>query len=377
MKTWMKWTAAAVTVALLGAGGVRLLQARQVKQHNLQAQQDAQAAAVVLQLKPSDLVQVQPLALPVQVEVSGAFKAVESAFVKARVAGELQGLHLREGDSVRAGEVVARIEPAEFQARLKQVQQQAEAAKAQVDIAQRSFDNNRSLVEQGFISRTALDTSASSLANAQANHRAAQAAVEVAAKSLDDAVLRSPLSGQVAQRLAQPGERVGVDTRVLEIINPNKLELEAALNPADSLQVRVGQSARLFIEGSSQAVAARVVRVNPSASAANRSVTAYLAIEPRAGVRQGLFAQGVVELGTQESLALPLSAVRTDKPQPYVQVLQQGKVAHASVQVLRRAQWQGQSYAAISGVDKGTPVLVGSLGAIRAGTGAQVAAAGQ
>ncbi|MGQ0710623.1 MAG: efflux RND transporter periplasmic adaptor subunit [Rhodoferax sp.] len=373
----MKWTAAAVAVATLAGGGVRLLQARQLKQQTLQAQQDAQATAVALQLSGRDLVEVRPLPLPLQVEVSGAFKAVESAFVKARVAGELQGLQLREGDSVRAGEVVARIEPLEFQARLKQVQQQAEAAKAQVDIAQRSYDNNRSLVEQGFISRTALDTSAANLANAQANHRAAQAAVEVAAKALDDAVLRAPLSGQVAQRLAQPGERVGVEARVLEIINPNRLELEAALNPADSLKVRTGQSARLFIEGSTEAVAARVVRVNPSASAASRTVTAYLAIEPRAGVRQGLFAQGVVELGTQDSLALPLSAVRTDKPQPYVQVLQGGKVQHASVEVLRRAQYQGQAYAAIRGVDQGTQVLVGSLGAVRAGTDAKVAQTGQ
>lgn len=378
MKPWMKWAAAAVTVALLGAGTARLLHARKIKEETLQAQQASLKSTVVLSIHAADIQPVQALELPVVVPISGALKAVDSAVVKARIAGELQNLNVREGDIVKAGQVLARIEPTEYLARLKQAQQQAESAKGQLDIARRNFENNRSLVDQGFISKTALDTSAGSLASAQANYQAAQAGADVASKTLEDAILRAPISGQVSQRLAQSGERVGVDARIVEIVNGAKLELEAALNPADSLLVRPGQNALLRIDGSAQPLRARVARINPTANSSTRTVTAYLAIESNAGLRQGLFAQGELATGNANKvLAIPLGSVRTDKPQPYVQILKNGKVEHLPVEVTQRSQWQGAAYAAITGVPQDTPVLAGTLGAVRAGTPAQVAPAGQ
>lgn len=377
MKPWMKWTAAAVTVSLFGAGALRLLQARQLKEETLQAQQSTLKSAVVLNINAADVQPVQPLDLPVTVTISGALRAVDSAMVKARVAGELQNLSVREGDFVKAGQVLARIEPTEYLARLKQAQQQAESAKGQLDIARRNFENNRSLVDQGFISKTALDTSAGSLASAQANYQAAQAGADIASKALEDGILRAPIAGQISQRLAQPGERVAVDARIVEIVNGAKLELEAALNPADSLRVRPGQSAVLRIDGSTQTLRARVARINPTANSSTRTVTAYLAVENQAGLRQGLFAQGELSTGNANKvLAVPLDSVRTDKPQPYVQVLKDGKVEHMPVEITQRGQWQGKTYAAIQGVPQGTPVLAGTLGAVRAGTPAHVAPAG-
>jgi len=378
MKPWMKWTATAVAVVLLGTVTLRLLSARKAKEDALQAQQATLKAAVVLNINGADIHPVQLLELPVNIAITGALKAVDSAFVKARIAGELQGLTVREGDAVQAGQVIARIDPTEYLARVKQAQQQAESAKGQLDIAKRNYDNNRSLVDQGFISRTALDTSAASLASAQANYQAAQAGADVAAKTLEDAVLRAPIAGQISQRLAQPGERVGVDARIVEIVNGSKLELETALSPADSMRVRQGQMAQLRIDGSNQTIRARVVRINPTATAGTRTVTAYLAIEGGSQLRQGLFAQGELTTGeANQMLAVPLDSVRTDKPQPYVQILKDGKVEHVQVEVLQRGQWQNQTYAGLRGVEKDTPVLAGTLGAVRAGTPAQLAVAGK
>ncbi|MDT8991839.1 efflux RND transporter periplasmic adaptor subunit [Curvibacter sp. APW13] len=377
MKPWMKWAAATATVVLLGAVTVRLLSARNAKEEALQAQQALLKTAVVLQVNAADVTPVQQLELPVSIAITGSLKAVDSAVVKARIAGELRDLVVREGDTVKAGQVLARIEPTEYQARLKQAQEQAESAKGQLDIAKRNFENNRSLVDQGFISKTALDTSAASLASAQATYQAAQAGADVARKTLDDAVLRAPISGQVSQRLAQPGERVGVDARIIEIVNGSRLELETALSPAESLLVRPGQVARLRLEGSNQDIRARVVRINPSANTSTRTVTAYLSIDSTGNLRQGLFAQGQLATGaTTKALAVPLASVRTDKPQPYVQVLQDGKVQHVPVTVTLRSEWQGQPYAAVEGVAQDTPVLAGTLGAVRAGTAATVAKAG-
>jgi RND family efflux transporter MFP subunit len=305
--------------------------------------------------------------LSLGIAVSGALKASQSAFVKARVAGELQELSVREGDRVQAGQVIARIDPTEYQARVRQAQQQADAARAQVDIAQRQFDNNQALVNQGFISQTALLTSQASLNGAKATHAAALAALDLANKSLADATLRAPLSGVVAQRLAQPGERVAIEARLVEIINLSQLELEAALTAEDASRVRVGMTAQLQVEGVEEPVPAKVLRINPSAQTGSRSIVVYLGIQGREGLRQGLFAQGSLGTQTMQVLAVPVDSVRTDKPQPYVQVVQDGKLVHITVRTGERSEGEQQNMVAVTGLAEGAQVLSGSVGAVREG----------
>lgn len=375
MKRWLKWIVGALVLALIAGGAIRALSARKAQKEALAAQQEASKTQVAVVLGPQDVVLVKSMDLVQSLTISGPLKAVNAAFVKARVAGELQGLTVREGDVVKAGQVIARVDATESQARVRQAQQQAEAARAQVDIAKRSFENNRSLVEQGFISKTALDSSTASLAAAEASYRAAQAGADVAGKALDDTVLRAPISGQVAQRLAQPGERVAVDARIVEIVDVSRLELEASLSATDSLRVQVGQTAQVSVEGSTTTIAAKVIRVNPSAAAGSRAVLAYLALEPHSSLRQGLFAQGQLQTGSTRSLVLPLSTVRTDKPQTYVQTVQAGVVQHQRVDILARGESEGQSFAAIQGVPEGTQVLSSSLGLVRAGTAVKTAPA--
>lgn len=376
-KRWLPWVVAVVVVALLGATLWRTLQARQSQQKALEAAA-THSTAVVMDIAADEVWPVRRQTLALNVPVTGALHAVQSATIKARVAGELQGLGLREGDSVRAGQEVARIEATEMQARLRQAQQQADAARAQVDISQRQFDNNRALVAQGFISRTALQTSEASLQAAQSSHQAAVAAADVARKSLLDTVLRSPINGQVAQRLVQNGERVAIDTRILEVVDLSRMEVEALLTPADSVAVRVGQSARLHIEGRSDALTATVVRINPSAQTGSRAVPVYLALQPAPNaspdaLRQGLFVQGSIQTGTAEPLVVPLDAVRTDQPAPYVQVADQGRVAHLPVQTGVRSLTDGQMLVAVDGVPEGALVLAGRVGMLPQGTALRMA----
>ena len=371
MKSWMKWVAAALVVVVIGAGVARALSARKTQQDAL-AKQTTQKAEAVVELSPIDLVQVKSRELSQGIAVSGSLKAVNSAFVKVRVAGELQGLTLREGDAVKAGQVLARVESTEYKARVRQAQQQAESAKAQVDIAKRTFENNRSLVDQGFISSTALETSSASLAAAQANYQAAQAGADVATKALDDTVLRAPISGVVAQRLAQSGERVGVDAKVLEIVDLGKLELEASLGATDSMQVSVGQTASLQIEGASKPVMAKVVRINPTTTAGSRAVMVYLSIDSASGLRQGLFGQGTLNTGRAQALTVPLNAVRTDKPTPYVQWVNNNQVVHQPVELGARGDSDGQLMVAIQGVPENALLVAGSVGPLRAGTAVKV-----
>ncbi|MEJ5990425.1 efflux RND transporter periplasmic adaptor subunit [Ramlibacter sp. PS3R-8] len=368
MKRYWKWLLAAALVAVVVIGGWRAIGARRAVQVAA-AQQAAQRAEPSVELAQADVVKAEQRELLRGLPISGSLRAVNSAFVKARIPGELQGLVLREGDAVQAGQVVARVDPIEVRARMQQAQEQADAARTQIDIAQRQFDNNKALVDQGFISRSALDTSQSSLAGAQATHKAALAAVDMARKALEDAVLRAPISGIVAQRLAQPGERVAIDARVIEIVDLGRLEMEATLGGADSVEVRVGQSALLQVEGSPRPVAARVVRINPSAQAGSRSVLAYLAIADTAGLRQGLFAQGTIATGSASGVAVPLSAVRTDKPAPYVQVVENNRVVHKPVEPGARGEADKETWVGVGGLSAGAVVVRGHVGPLREGTG--------
>ena len=367
MKRWIKWVVIALLVLAIGFAVVRALGARKAQQAVAAEAATAAKTQTVVELAASDVLVARSRDLAQGLPISGALRAANSAVVKARVAGELQGLTVREGDTVKAGQQLARVDSAEYVARVNQAQRQADAAKSQIDIAQRSYDNNKALVDQGFISKTALDTSWATLESAQANHKAALAGVDVTRKALDDTVLRAPISGVVSQRLTQPGERVGIDAKVLEIVDLSRLELEATLSASDSLLVRVGQSASLQVEGSATPVAARVVRINPSAQAGSRSVLAYLALDNSAGLRQGLFAQGTLGTARATGLAVAESAVRSDKPVPYVQVIEGGKVAHKPVTLGARGESDGLPMVALTGVADGAQVLAGSVGPLRQG----------
>jgi membrane fusion protein (multidrug efflux system) len=361
MKRWHKLLLALLLLALAAAGTARLLGARRTPQ-----QAGAPKAEAAIELAAADLVAVRRAELTRTLEVSGSLVAVNSAFVKARVAAEVKTIAVREGDRVRAGQVLAQLDTTEFDWRARQAEQQARAARAQLEIAQRSLSNSRSLVAQGFISATAMDNAVSTEAGAQATLQAALAAVELARKARGDATLAAPISGFIAQRLVQPGERVAVDAKLLEIVDLSKLELQASVPPEDAGQLRVGAVAKLRVDGIAADVSARVVRINPSAQPGSRSVVAYLELQPDPALRQGLFAQGRIELERRDALLLPLAAVRNDQAQPYALRVDGGtRVAQRTLRLgARGSSGDDEVVEVLQGLDAGDRVLSASLGAL-------------
>ncbi len=328
----------------------------------------ASSTATSAELSANDIITVQAQDLRQGLPITGSLKAANSAVVKAKVPGELKGLVVREGDAVKLGQLLATIDSTDFALRVKQAQDQAAAAKAQSDIAQRQFDNNKALVDQGFISKTSLDTSQATLNAARATYQAALAGTDVAKKSVADTEVRAPIGGQISQRLAQPGERVGIDARIVEIVDLSRLEMESAVATSDAAGLRVGQTARVAIEGISAPVEVTIVRINPTAQASNRSVLTYLSVPRIEGLRQGLFAQGSLGTAKIRAAALPLTAVRTDKPAPYVQAVVDGKVVHVPVTLGARGDADGEPMVAVTGIAEGAKVLAGNLGLVRDGT---------
>jgi len=370
MKRWMGWTIGLVAVALIAAVALRTVQTRRAA---LAAASAPASAPIALELAAGDVVAARQAELVGTLAISGGLKAVNSAVVKAKVAAEVKALSVREGDAVKAGQVIGQLDTLEVDLRLRQAEQTAASARSQLDIAKRSLDNNRALVDKGFISSTALDASIATEAGATATYQAAAAAADLARKARSDSVLVAPIAGIVSQRLAQVGERVAVDTKLVEIVDLSRIELEAAIAPEDVGGVQIGQAARLAVDGLADPVAAKVARINPSTQAGTRAVMVYLALAPQPGLRQGLFARGSIEAQRKRSLVVPLSAVRVDQAQPYVLEVVSGKVLQRSVTLGLRgdAEFDGRLESAVEivkGIADGAMVLRGSAGTVRDGT---------
>jgi RND family efflux transporter MFP subunit len=378
LRRWLPWLLSLLLLAAVALGVVRALKGRQAAQAALAAQQTAPA---VLDLVPGDLATAAAVPLQRSVPLTGGLKAASSAVVKAKVAAELRSLTVREGDPVRAGQLLGELDPLETDLRLRQAEQTAAAARAQLDIARRALDNSRALVAQGFISATGLDTAVANEAAARANLDAAQAAADLARKARADTRLIAPIGGTVSQRLAQPGERVALDGRIVEIVDLARIELEAALPAEDVAALRPGQRAVLEVEGLAAPVDATVARINPAAQTGSRAVMVYLTVAPAPGLRQGLFARGRLETGRREALAVPLSAVRTGTVEPTVLVLDGGTVRSRAVRTGERGEAAfdgGRAEPAVEvlqGLKAGERVLRAGVGAVRDGSAARAVAA--
>ena len=367
-----RWIILGVIVLALVAGVIRAMSNKRAQQ----AAASAPASAVTqVELANSDVMKAEMRDITQGLSVSGTVKAVNYAVIKARVAGELKEVVAREGDAVKAGDVLARIDPTEYQRRWEQANETASAAKSQMEIAQRAWDTNKSLVDRGFISKMAMDNSDASYQGAVASHKAAIAGADVARKALDDATLRAPFAGIVSGRAAQVGERVAIDAKIMELVDLSQLEVEVPLSPSESMDVRVGQVASLQVEDRKETVGAKVKRISPSAQTGSRSVLIYLALDKAEGLRHGLFAKGILGMGKSQVLAVPLSAVRTDRAQPYVQVVEQVgdqlQVVHKTVTLGVRgmdvAQPESETMVGVTGLTEGSTLLKGQVGALREG----------
>ena len=366
MRRAIRWGVALAFLLLVGGFAARTIQQRK-------AEQPAKAVApkpnMALELAPTDVLSARVVELARTLEISGGLKAVNTAVLKAKVAAEVKALTVREGDRVNRGQVLGQLDSTELDWKLRQAEQTASSAKAQFDIALRALENNRALVAQGFISPTGLETSVSNEAAAQANLQAALAAVELARKARGDAVLVAPIGGLVSQRLVQPGERVPVDARMLEIVDLSQLELEAAIAAEDIPGLGIGKPASLSIDGIDGRIAAKVARINPSTQAGSRSIMVYLSVQGQPALRQGMFAKGQIELARKSVLALPLTAVRTDRAKPYVLQIEGDQARLREVTLGAQGEVNGQAWVEVAaGLNAGSEVLAGSVGALRDGT---------
>lgn len=259
----------------------------------------------VVEFAPDDLTTVSRRTLSETLPLTGSLRAITQAAVKSKVAGSALDVAVREGDTVKTGQILARIDARDYVARAEQSRGQMAAMAGQLDIAKQTLDNNRVLVEKGFISKNAFDTAQSQYEIARANLDAARAALASSNLSLDDTVVRSPLDGQIATRTVEPGEKVAVDTKLFDVVDLRTLELEAPVPVGEIGRVRIGQPVSIAFDGIDTPVQGAITRINPAAQPGSRSIMVYVQVANPAGtLRVGMFGTGTIAVGSRQNVVV-------------------------------------------------------------------------
>ncbi len=373
----------AIVIAVLAVGAWVLLGSRGASTATPASAQGgastpSSAPTPVLEFASTDLLTLSPRAMVRSIPLTGSLRPTDQTLVKARVAGDLRELTVREGDPVRRGQLLGRIDLTEYQVRVSERQAQLMAAESQLAQARRNLDNTNQLKDRNFVSQSALDQARSSWEVTVANRDAAAAQLTLARKSLGDAQLIAPIDGVVAERFAQPGEKLPIDGRVLSIVDLVRMEIEAPVPASEIGSVRIGQQVMLQIEGVSRQQTGQIARIAPSTQAGTRSVPVYIALQNRdPSVRAGLFAQGrlVVE-SRQAVLAVPAAAIRDSAARTFVYVVTDGILREREVTIgLRDDSEDGQAWVEIrSGLSAGEQIVATNLGRLRTGAPVRVIA---
>ena len=363
-----------LTLLALAAGSVLFVGVASVRSKTADTATAADAQKVTLEFLPADLLTLKPAALVRTLPLTGTLAALNEATLKAKVAGELVELSVREGESVKRGQTLARIDQTEVLARVAARKADVAAARAQLVWAEKNRNTQKALLDKSFISQNAFDNVQSSHDVAIAKLGAAEADLVMAQKSLGDSVLVAPMNGIVAQRHAQPGERVPLDAKVITVVDLTRLELAASVPAANIAQVRVGQSVGFRVDGfGEREFSGRIERINPATTAGSRAITVYAVIDnPQSVLRSGLFAQGGVILERIENaLAMPASALREEAGQSFVYVIEGGTLRK---RIVKAGAGDGAgNLPVLEGLREGDVIVRHNLGLLRDGAAVRIA----
>lgn len=291
--------------------------------------------------------------VPLSLEFVGRAEAFESVTLKARVDGQVASVHFTEGQHVKAGDILLRLDPTDFAARLKQAEANVARDKAQQLKAHNDSQRYEALRNRNFISDEKLADVRTAEAATAANLKADEAALELARAQLSYATIRAPFDGVVGARLVFPGSAVKVNDTTLAVVNrarpllvtfavPEKLlpQLKAAVATAGGkLPVNVG------LPGDKNARFEGELRFVDNAVDTSTGTIQLKATLPNAdeALTPGQFLNVSLQLSTlKDTITVPNEAVQQGPEGNYVfAVKEDGSVELRKIRVATA--WRGQS----------------------------------
>lgn len=354
---------AVVVVALTGAA-VAWNAGRGVSTQAAAGKPDSQ----VIELIRPELHTISPRGLVDTIRFTGTTQPVDQTIVKSRVPGRLAEVLVREGDRVTKGQVLARFEAAELQAKVNERRSALEAARADARWTSRDRSDKESLASRNIVSQSAADQARATAENRSSMVSVAEAQLEVAMRNLADAQVLAPFDGVVGERIANQGESLPIDGKILALLDTSHVEIAAQMPAADVVRLRVDQSAAVTLEGFGDRVFnGRITRISPTTQPGSRSIPVYVEISDRhEALRGGLFATGTVNVQEKShALAVPASAMRKDDQGDFVLAIENGVLVRKPVGAVRT--WSRGELVEVKGLESGMQIVSAPLPGLRAG----------
>ena len=326
-------------------------------------------------LAATDVATVAPMTIEDGVALTGDLHPIETIDVRARIEGDLETVYVREGDQVRAGQLLARFEASEQESSRASAEADRVAANAELANAQWTLEQNESLFKAGAIAERDLKISQQAVATARARLAAAAARLRSSGNEARDTRVVAPASGVVEKRLVDGGVHLARGAPMFTIVRSGTLELAAAVPARQAGVVRVGQVVHFVADG--RRFDGKVARVSPTIDPATRSVSVYVQVpNPDNALRGGTFATGrVVARTLNDVLAIPTAALRQGQEdgKPFVYRIDGKTLNIAPVQLGAVDEQQGVAQVT-DGLQAGDKIVVGNVGTL--GRGMQVTIAG-
>lgn len=361
-------------VLVIGAGTAFVSGAIPTKD-KIPADGQAEKAPPPLTFTAREVIRPQHGPMPGRIAFSGPLVAPGTATLRARAPGTLTTLTVAEGDRVRAGQVVGRIDLADVSSRVAEREANVAAARATLAQAQRTHAQNERLAGQQFISGAALDGSRAAVETARAQLDAAVASAAATRVALREATLAAPIDGIVAKRQVLPGEKVVPDQPVLMIVNLKRLELAGSVGTHEVARLSPGMPVSVEVEGVDRPVAGRIARIAPAAEPGTRAIGVTIELaNADERLRAGQYAAATAALpDDRERLSVPATAVSQSAGQDEVWLIDGGKLVRRAVRLGRQDEATGR-VEVLEGVNADSVVIAARFDGLAEGRAASVSA---
>jgi RND family efflux transporter MFP subunit len=358
--TRLRWSLLALVIVCIVVG-VWLVNRPKASPPPKTAEQEAEMKKnEVLELSPSDSGLIETRELQLSLKVSGNLVPIAQATVKSKVSGSVQQTLVQEGMAVQAGQILARLDTADSEARVATQQATLEEAMARLSLAKKNSVNNQTLLKQNYISQNAYDTSQNSVDLAQAGVKSAQAQLAIARIALADSVIYAPIAGIISKRYLQSGDKASPDLPLFTLVNLAQMTLEAQVASGDIGRVKIGQDVEFQIDGfTAHKFHGKVERINPNADANSRNLLVYVRVDNKDGsLKGGMYVKGSILLEKSRAMPLlPLVALRPEPGKNIVYKIDNGKIVEQAVKLGLRNEDEGL-VEVLDGLHTGNQVLL-------------------